>query len=239
LEVQEKPFELKAGLPGMVRELIVDRGAIVETTGALIQGVWGNGQIDAGMLRVLASQPDHLLTPDQVDVSLRGTVILAGYASDPAVLQTAAELPAKGVLLAGMSPDLISVAQELPMPVVVLEGFGQRALNEVAYRLLSTSEQRDVAVNAEPWDHFAGTRPEVVIPLPTSGAPAGPQEADTFTEGQQVRIIRAPYAGQVGTLEAHKGVAALPNGLRVPAAEIRLESGTSALVPLANLEVLE
>ena len=59
IEVASKPFQLKAGVPGEVVELIVDRGATVETSGALVQGVWGNGHIDFGVMVVLAKSPDH------------------------------------------------------------------------------------------------------------------------------------------------------------------------------------
>jgi hypothetical protein len=35
-----------------------------------------------------------------------------------------------------------------------------------------------------------------------------------------------------------EGLSKLPSGLRAPAAEVRLENGSSALVPLVNLEVV-
>ena len=50
LQVRSTSLEVKAGLAGTVTELIQDRGAVVETNGALIQGVWGNGRIDSGLL---------------------------------------------------------------------------------------------------------------------------------------------------------------------------------------------
>ncbi len=54
LEIENQPYELKAAIPGTVVELLDGRGAIVEGTGALIQGVWGNGRIDFGLMHVLA-----------------------------------------------------------------------------------------------------------------------------------------------------------------------------------------
>src|SRR3972149_5807084 len=46
IEVASRPYELVAGISGVVIELIPDRGAVIATTGALIQGGWGNGRID-------------------------------------------------------------------------------------------------------------------------------------------------------------------------------------------------
>ena len=51
--------------------MIPDRGAVVETTGALIQGLWGNGRLDFGLMNVVVEEPDGILTSDQLDVRMR------------------------------------------------------------------------------------------------------------------------------------------------------------------------
>jgi hypothetical protein len=238
IEVPGKPAQLKAGLPGEVVELIADRGAIVETTGALIQGMWGNGQIDFGLMVVLAKSPDQVLTPDQLDVSLRGSVVLAAHCEQAETLKAAEELPLHGLILASMSPALIPVAARLQIPVILIEGFGRRPMNPVAFKLLTTNERREVALNAEPWDRYTGTRPEVIIPLPAPGSVALPRETDFFAPNQLVRVLHPPYASYVGTLVRLKGLTTLPNGLRVQAAEIQFENGKNIVLPLANLELL-
>jgi hypothetical protein len=237
IEVPGKPVQLKAGLPGEVVELIADRGAIVETTGALIQGMWGNGQIDFGLMVVVAKSPDQALTPDQLDVSLRGSVILAAHCEQAETLKAAEELPLHGLILASMSPALISVAAKLQIPVILIEGFGRRPMNPVAFKLLTTNERREVALNCEPWDRYAGTRPEVIIPLPAPGSVALPRESDLFAPNQLVRVLHPPFASHVGTLVSLKGLTVLPNGLRVQAAEILLDNGKNIVLPLANLEL--
>ena len=238
LEVQGRPFELKAALPGVVIELMAERGAIIETTGALIQGVWGNGGIDFGLLNILAHLPDEILTSDRLDFSLRGSMVLAGHIADQEVLKTAADLPLRGLVISSMHPSLIPLAKKMPFPLIVIEGFGHQPMNSAAFKLLSTSERREVALNAEPWDRYAGTRPEVVIPLPASGEPPLPRDNDFFAPGQQVLVVRAPWSGKIGTLVALSGITVLPCGLRAQAAEVRLENGENVVLPLANLEIL-
>lgn len=238
LEVDGKPFSLKAGISGDVVELVPERGAIVETTGALIQGVWGNGQVDFGLMYVLLKTPDQVLTHDRLDVSLRGSIVLAGHCSDPEALRTAAELPLRGLILASLDPALVSAAAKLPLPVLVIDGFGQIPMNMAAFKLLTTNERREVAVNAEPWNRYEGTRPEVTIPLPAPGGTPSPRETDFFSAGQQVRVIGRPYFSQSGTLVDLLGPVILPSGVRAPGAQVRLDDGTDVTLPLANLEVL-
>lgn len=240
IEVESSPYELKAGLPGIVTELIDDRGVVIDGAGALIQGVWGNGRIDFGLMFVLAQSPNEILTPERLDVSLRGSILMAGYCEDASVLKAAADLPLRGLILSSMSPALVPIAAKVRFPIVVLEGFGHIPMNSAAFQLLSTNERREVAINANPWDRISGARPEIVIPLPTTSDPALPPETDTFKEGQQVRCTRAPYIGRIGTLAAvHPGMDTLPNGLLVQAGVVRMENGEDVLLPLVNLEILE
>lgn len=239
LEVQNKPFELKAALPGMVMDLIPERGVVIETTGALIQGVWGNGGIGFGLMLVLAKTPNHVLTRDQLEVSYRGSVILAGHCAEEDVIKMAGELPLRGLILASMAPSVIPVAEKSPVPVMILEGFGQRPMNTAAFNLLTTNEQREVAINAEPWDPYTGTRPEVIIPLPAPGDTQQSKDVQVLEPGKQVYILRAPHAGKVGRLLSAGGMKTFPSGVRALSALVRFDDGTEALVPAANLEIIQ
>ena len=239
LELETPPHEVKAGMPGIVVHLIDELGAAIETTGALIQGVWGNGRLDFGLMYVLMRTPDDVFTPDLLDVSLRGSIILGGYCNNPEALKSAASLPMRALILSSMDAALIPLAERIRIPILLIEGFGQRPMNSAAFKLLSTNERREVAVNAQAWDPFNGNRPEIVIPLPANVDPPLPQETEAFTAGQQVRVIRAPYLGSLGTiLELRPGVSALPSGMSASVAEIQLESGEKAILPLVNLEVV-
>jgi len=239
LEVGEGIYELQARLPGVVTRHIPERGVEITFSGALVQAVWGNGQLDAGLLLPLHPTPDQDLLASALDVSLRGGVLLAGHCSEAAALKAAADLPARGLILGSLSPLLIPQALDLPIPVVVTDGFGRRPMNAAAFKLLSTNEKRETTVNAVALDRQAGTRPEIYIPLPITQEPPQPRELEIFAPDQIVRILRAPYAGQVGSLvRLLPGLTVLPSGLRLPSAEVRLESGDIAIAPLANLEVL-
>lgn len=238
LETEPVKVSLKAGFNGTVTEVMPERGAVVETNGVLIQGVWGNRQADYGLLLVLAKTPDEELTRARLDVSMRGAVVLAGHASQPDALQAAAELPLRALILASMSADLIGLASTLSIPIILLEGFGRIPMNEIAFKLLTSNEKRDICVNAVNWNPMSGERPEIIIPLPANGLDS--KETADLAPEMRVRILSAPYQGQIGTIVyIRPGISMLPNGLHAQIANVQLENDEVASVPLQNLDVLE
>jgi len=239
LKRESQIFGLKAGMPGLVAELIEGRGAIITNTGVLVQGVWGNGQIDAGILVGMAKRSDEVITPDKLDISMRGLVVLAGHCAQSEVLMVAADLPLRGMILASMDSRLATVASKLKMPLIVLEGFGQIGMNSASYKLLTTNERREVTINAEEWDRFTGKRPEVIIPLPAPEDMPLPRETFTYESGQTIRALGSPYWGKIGRINRLlPDETQIPNGLMVRAAEVKLENGSDSIIPLSNLEVI-
>jgi hypothetical protein len=237
LRTQNVPFEVLAGMNGTITELIPEMGAVVETNGALIQGVWGNGLIDSGLLLLVAKDPQDELTNQKVDVGMRGAVVLGGHCASADALRGCGDLPLRGLILSSMTADLIPLAASLKYPILVLDGFGKIPMNKLAFKLLSTSEKRDISINAA-FRPEAGERPELVIPLPASGQSA--PEADYFTPGQIVRVQGDPYTGKVGSIvQIRQGLVALPNGLKTVVADVQLDGETRVNIPLANLEVIE
>lgn len=239
MEVGDTRIELRAGLPGVVTDVLPERGVVIRTAGALVQGVWGNGRIDNGLMISLLEKPDDVLTADRLDVSLRGSVILGGQVRDAETLKIAAELPIRGLIISSLLSSLLTTAYQMRYPILVMEGFGAIPMNSAAFKLLTTSNKREATVNAEHLDRYSSNRPEVIIPLPISNEPPEPNKYEAFAVGQQVRMRRPPNIGMIGTIAGlPAGLSTLPNGLRASAAEVKLENGESLLVPLVNLELV-
>lgn len=239
MEVGDVRIELRAGMPGVVTQVIPERGVVIRTAGTLIQGTWGNGRIDNGLMTKKIEKADDVLTSDLLDVSLRGSVILGGHVSDLETLKFAAEMPVRGLIVSSMNPALIQSAMQMRYPILVLDGFGTRPMNSAAFKLLTTNEKREVTVNAEHFDRYSNNRPEAIIPLPIQEEPDEPNDYEMFAVGQQIRMRRAPHVGMIGSItKLPSGLSKLPSGLRAPAAEVKLENGSDMLVPLVNLEVV-
>jgi hypothetical protein len=212
---------------------------VIRATGAIVQGLYGNGRLETGIMLSMFEKPDEVFTNTNMDVSLRGSIILAGHVNNPAVIKNAGELPLRGMILASIAPPVLSAVAQAPFPILVIDGFGQRPMNSAAFKLLTTNVKREVTLNAEVYDRQNSTRPEVFIPLPVTQEPPEPREMETFAPGQVVRICYLARPSLIGTVvQLRPGLTTLPSGLNAPAAEIRLETGEQVLVPLTNLEVL-
>jgi hypothetical protein len=239
MELEGEFSELKAGYSGVVAEIVGDRGVIIETTGSLIQGVWGNGKINYGLLNILAHDPDELITSDMMNVSLRGAVVMAGYCEDEKVLISAEETPIRGMILASMASSLVPAALSVNYPIVLVEGFGKLPMNMEAFSVLSLSSRNEVALNAESWNRIGNTRPEIVVSTSEGAFPEVPTELASFAIGQTVRVVSPPYKSMLGTLtNLPQSLSRLPSGLLAKTAEIKLSNGETVLVPLANLEII-
>ncbi len=137
LQADQPPFRLKAGMDGEVIEVLPEQGVLIETNGALLQGVWGNDKVSQGLLVNLAKSAGDELTPSRMDVGMRGAIGFSGWCGRPEALEIAAQLPLRGLILGSILPELIPMAEKMEFPILVLEGFGQIAINNIAYDLLA------------------------------------------------------------------------------------------------------
>lgn len=239
-EVVGERFELKSRYPCTVGGTDGVQSIYVETSGALIQGVWGNGKHDFGVLRLVGKGPDQKLTPDLMDPSWRGAMLIAGYCDQSAPLQQAAELSARGLILGGLAASLIPVTRRLNFPVIVLEGFGTVAMNAAAFQLLESNQGNEASVDAMPSRPFEEKKPEIIIPVASTRDYELPNEVVPLSPGVRVRVLRRPHMGAVGVVrEILARVVRYPSGNKARSARLDIEGKGSVIVPLANLEVLQ
>ena len=233
-------FELRAGIPGTVVSMEPDLSATVETVGALVEGVWGNDRQEYGTLHVATQGSANTLAAGDLNMDLRGAIAVAGRVEDPNIFRGLASLQVRGLIAGSMPAALVPAARAAGLPVILTEGFGRTPMNSAVFELFATNVGREASVNAQQADPWKGLRPEVIIPLPAVGSADVPSEAVQLVEGRRVRVLRAPYAGAVGSVVSiPEGLLPLPNGVRVACAEVDLAESGTVRVPIANLDILE
>jgi len=238
LEINSHPYQLLAGISGQVSQVETDYGAVIESNGGWIQGIWGNNKIAMGNLLVLAEEPDHILTATESPPDQSGSIIFAGHCKEPGVFEMGVTNQWRGLILGSMASLLVPAARKTPYPIIILDGFGEIPINPVAHKLLSTSAQREVVVNSMTYDLNTGERPEITIPMEDVSSPI-PIDLQRLSQGQQVKLLHTPMIGAVGTIHSLlPGLTCFPNGIRAQGVQITFEDGENIAVPVANIEVL-
>ncbi len=229
LETTSEVLELKAGLKGTVSQIIPYYGAILESRGALIEGVWCNGREKAGILKVVGDK-NSPLSAESIQTSARGFIVAGGIIKDEAVLSRAAEVQVGGMIAGSLKASLRDKASAMPYPIILTEGFGEIPMSTPAFELLQTSEGYEVALIASP--------PSIIISIAEELlTPPRPGERKI---GLKVKVVRGPHRGLFGeVLESTRREMVLESGHIVPSALVRLENGQEVELPIFNLEAIE
>lgn len=237
----QRPFiwhELRALLRGTIVNQLPQRGVVIETTGAFVQGRWGTPQEGFGRLRLLTETAEGTLAAEGWKSELARHVVVAGRVLETAVLHQAAETNIAGLIVGSMPAALVPFAQTLPFPLILTDGFGQPAMSEIIFNLLKKLENREATILGKV-DEEKGGRPEVIVAATTPGhqtlRPPAP-----LAVGQTVRLLRQPYSQQVGqVVKLFEQAQALETGIYAPGAAVKLANGQVVFVPDANLDVIQ
>ncbi len=245
------PVEVNAYVRGVVAEVMEGEGVVVESRGALIQGIFGVGGETFGRIVVVTSRPDEPLETAHLLAEYRGAVVVGGSHVSHATLLRARELGVSALVVGGfddhdlralLGRDLgvaITGQEDLGLTLVLTEGFGHIAMAGRTWELLGASAGQVASVSGATQIRAGVMRPELFIPRDGSGAGVGREDTGGSLElGSAVRVIRQPWFGRLGR------VVDLPAELRALDTEalVRVlvvefgDDGTRATVPRANVE---
>jgi hypothetical protein len=247
-------IDVNAYVQGRVVKILPQEGAVVETQGALIQGIFGVGGERRGTLRMLVSRPDETLTAQHIPDDVAGQILVGGAAVEADAITRAAERGAVGIVAGGIrDTDLIRYlgrdigvaitgSEEIPLSIILTEGFGAIQMATRTFRLLKSLEGKTASINGATQIRAGVIRPEIIVPLEDpSHLPESPpaREAQTLNIGSAVRIIREPYFGRLGTVvELPPELMEIESGTHARVLKAELDDGTIAVVPRANVEII-
>lgn len=251
-----KETTVDAFVAGRVESVIPERGAVIVTSGTVIEGVFGVGYEHHGPLAVLTRSPEEDLVPAAITEAHEGRVIVAGRRATLEGLRRAVDVGACGIICGGVDHlDLvewlgqeievgITGQEDLDFTLILTEGFGTAPMDGSVFATLSAAEGRVASVNGSTHVRAGVIRPEVVIagpPVQTADVATGVTAVPgpVLTEGTAVRLIGPRRFGQRGrVVEVPVERQVLDTEARVKVVRVRLEDGTVISVPQANVEVV-
>jgi hypothetical protein len=247
------PVEMSAYVDGTVSEVLPEEGVVMETEGALIQGIFGIGGENVGTLDMVVDRPDAVAAPADLAES-RGKVVVVGAQATHEVIMKAREVGAAAVVAGGIADadlrrilgfDLgvaITGSEDLGVTVIVTEGFGELPIAGKTFDLLGKMRGKKASVNGATQIRAGVMRPEIIVPHRDAASHAGSEDAFSkgLVEGMVIRVIRQPYFGRLGTVtDLPPELVHLESGSKVRVLKVRFDDGEEAVVPRANVEMIE
>lgn len=245
-----QPVAVKAYIAGRIARILPGEGVEVETGAALIQGIFGIGGEGSGKLRLAVKSPKEILSPRKIGEGDRGCILVGGSLITAAAMRKGEKLGVAGFIGGGVLDDdlasylgyeigvAITGQEDIPLSLVVTEGFGEIPMAAKTFALLRKLEGRQASINGSTQIRAGVLRPELVVPRGETGKEEATIAAG-LELGSSVRLIRNPFFGKLGrvcklpmTLEKIESEAV------VRVVEIELEHGKRVTVPRANVEIL-
>jgi hypothetical protein len=246
------PVEISAYLKGKIIEVLPNEGAVVETRGAMVQGIFGVGGERTGTVTMKAHSPDHILKADEIHESDAGKILVCGAGFTYDALEKAGRLGVIGLIAGGVrDADLsqylgyeigvaITGTESIPLSLLVTEGFGYLNMAQRTFDLLQTLEGKTASLNGATQIRAGVIRPELVVTISeTKGDAPVQQSGGELTIGTAIRMIREPYFGDLGTVTALPAqLVVLESGTEVRVLKAKLLDGAEVTVPRANVEIM-
>ncbi len=245
------PVEVNAYVRGRVGDVMPGEGVVVESRGALLQGIFGVGGETFGRVVVAVQRPDEPLGSERLSAEQRGAIVVGGSHVSHATVQRARELGVAAIVVGGfddqdlrelLGRDLgvaITGQEDLGLTLLFTEGFGRITMAARSWELLNACAGRVASVSGATQIRAGVLRPELFSPHAEETVAPGTEDAGGSLElGSLVRVIRQPWFGRIGR------VAELPPELRPLETEalVRVlvvefgDDGSRATVPRANVE---
>lgn len=247
-------LELRGYIDGTVAEVHPEQGVTVESTCSLVQGIFGIGGETSGELVMGVKAPDQPLLPEQLNRSMKGKVVVGGAFLSAATMTRAKEIGIVGLVVGGIhDKDLrallgydlgvaITGTEQVGFTLILTEGFGTIPMAPKTFALLSAHAGQKASISGATQIRAGVIRPEIIIPHsdPAAATKVAQAEREGIQLGDPVRIIRDPLFGKIGAVSGLPSeLRAIPTESEVRVLEVRFPDGTTAVVPRANIEVIE
>ena len=247
------PVEIDAYTSGIVKDIIPEEGVIIETKAAFIQGIFGIGGEARGILEIIVQDRNDEITPEMLNSSQKGKVIVGGGFIGLEAFKKAISLNISGIVIGGFNYyDLkeilgynlgvaITGSEEINTSLIVTEGYGHIKMSRGTFSLLKENENNFCSINGATQIRAGVIRPEIVIPVKEDGLKSFKESkiGKGIVIGSLVRVIRAPFFGLMGKVtELPSKLQKMESETLVRVAKINVDD-QDIIIPRSNLEMVE
>lgn len=231
-------YELRAMMSGKVVHFIPDQGVVLETNGALIQGIWANNKEGFGTIRNAGASPNLHLTPSHIDEDDSENILVAGRIAQIETLKHAEFIGVRGIIAGSMPAELCQASDAFSFPIILTEGIGQQIMSPPIFELLQEMERKSASIFGR-YHAEEGQRPEIVITLPAVPGIEAAKIIRSVKVGQKVRILRAPYASQVGeVVKLYHLAQKTAVHIQTHGVDVQLADGQVVFIPSHNFDTI-
>lgn len=246
---EPRPVGCTAYIAGTVAEIIEGEGAVVETSGSYVQGIFGVGGERFGPLCFMDTGSDRLGGED-ITGEHRGAIVVHRGRVDASALTAASEHGVIGLVGASIiDEDLtgflgydIGVAitgeEDIPFSIILTEGFGNMTMPARTDRLLRSLTGLQASISGATQIRAGVVRPEIIVPRDTRTVTEKPAGYE-LRPGTTIRLIRRPHFGRIAIVcDMPEKPVVIGTGSRMRVLVARLDDGTVVTVPRSNVEIL-
>lgn len=247
------PIVINAYVTGTVTEIIDREGVTVETKGAFIQGIFGVGGEREGVLKMISQNHDEVLDGPAITADCKDKILVGGSLMTGAAIKKAAAVGARGIVAGGIiDKDLvdylgfdIGVAitghEDIPLSLIVTEGFGKIPMANKTFDLLKSLEGMTASINGATQIRAGVMRPEIIVPNEAAVVHESTVDLEgNLDAGTVIRCIREPYFGQIAEIvDLPPELFVIETGAKVRIMHVKLRTGEVVVVPRANVELIE
>lgn len=246
------PVDVTAYIEGQIASVIPEEGAIVETRGGMVQGIFGVGGERHGIIKVLSDNTDKIIEAGDVSSEDAGKILVGGAGMTLDAIQKAAQAGVIGLVAGGVKDgDLtkylgydigvaITGTEQIPLTILVTEGFGFLRMAARTLALLKSLEGKKASINGATQIRAGVIRPEIIVPLATisKDVPVAASGGELMI-GTPIRVIREPYFGRLASVtDLPPQLMVVDSGTEVRVLKAKLEDGEEVVVPRANVEII-
>jgi hypothetical protein len=239
IQIAPQHIELSAFYPGQIMDVLPGMGVVIETSGALVQGVWGTGQALRATLHAPVPGGDVPLLAGQISDEHVGAVVVGGRTLDEDAIAKATEGRVRAVVVGSISSRLLPMVEESGLSLILTEGVGDYAMAADTFELLQSCVGQEVCFNPAVQAESRIQRPEIFCYAPGEDGPPLTAPSTSLEVGARVRALRAPYQNDVGEIVSLPVFPRrLASGAEAWGAEVDLPAAGKVFIPLENLELL-